>query len=82
MLRHLLTEDPGLVLAACAVSPLSPVQLDGAAELFSAVEWTRAQGKQLPEPLRSLLIEHIRADGTDAMRFRMHHGYYGAERTV
>ncbi|MDQ1012964.1 hypothetical protein QFZ82_007449 [Streptomyces sp. V4I23] len=82
VLRQLLTEDPGLVLAACAVSPLSPDQLDGAAELFSALEWTRAQGRQLPEPLRSLLIEHIRADGTDAMRFRMQHGYYGAERTV
>ncbi|MEU8525837.1 hypothetical protein AB0C77_09595 [Streptomyces sp. NPDC048629] len=58
------------------------MHLDGAAELFFALEWTRAQGHQLPEPLRSLLIEHIRAGGTDAMRFRMRRGYYDAQRTV
>jgi hypothetical protein len=82
VLRQLLAEHPGLVLTACAVSPLAPAQLDGAAELFSTIEWTRAQSRELPEPLSSLLIEHIRADGTGAMRFRMDHGYYGAERTV
>ncbi|MGY1577407.1 hypothetical protein [Streptomyces sp. MN13] len=82
VLRQLLAEEPGLVLAACVASPLTPAQLDGAAELFRAVEWTKAQGRNLPKPLESLLIEHIRADGTDAMRFCMNHGYYGAERTV
>jgi hypothetical protein len=82
VLRQLLAENPGLVLAACVETPLHPAQLDGAAELFSTVEWTKAQGRNLPEPLKSLLVEHIRADGTDAMRFRVNHGYYGAERTV
>jgi hypothetical protein len=76
--RQLLAEEPRLVFAACAASPLSPVQLDGAADLFAGPEWTRAQGGEVPEPLRSLLIEHIRADGTDAMRFRLSHGSYGA----
>ncbi|MER6350074.1 hypothetical protein ACWC10_35790 [Streptomyces sp. NPDC001595] len=82
VLRLLLAEDPALLLAACAAAPLSPAELDGAAVLFATVEWTTARGRQLPEPLRSWLIEHIEADGTDPMRFRMRHGYYGAERTV
>jgi hypothetical protein len=75
----LLAEDPDLIVAALATGSPGPGQLDGAAELFSSLEWTGAHGKDLPEPLRSMLIGHIRADGTDPMRFRMHHGYYGAE---
>lgn len=80
--RQLLAEAPELVLAALAARPASPVQLDGAAQLFDSLEWTGSQGKQLPEPLRSTLIGHIEATGTDAMRFRMRHGYFGAERSV
>ncbi|MFE6847553.1 hypothetical protein [Streptomyces sp. NPDC057686] len=77
--RQLLAEAPDLVLGALAAGPASPVQLDGAAQLFASLEWTGTHGKQLPEPLRSMLIGHIQATGTDAMRFRMRHGYYGAE---
>lgn len=80
--QHLLAEDPDLILAALATRPPSPAHLDGAAQLFASLEWTGAHGKQLPEPLRSTLIEHIQADGTDPMRFRMRHGYYGAERSA
>ncbi|MFJ9587822.1 hypothetical protein [Streptomyces acidicola] len=79
---QLLAEDPDLIHAAFATGDPSPIQLDGAAQLFSSLEWTTAHGKQLPEPLRSMLIGHVQADGTDAMRFRMRHGYYGAERSV
>ncbi|MFJ2238999.1 hypothetical protein [Streptomyces sp. NPDC087859] len=80
--EQLLGEDPALVLAAAATRPSSPDRLDGAAELFGSTKWTEAHGRGLPKPLRSMLSEHIRADGTDAMRFRMSHGYYGAKRTV
>ncbi|WP_225839795.1 hypothetical protein [Streptomyces sp. NK08204] len=80
--QQLLAEDPDLILTALAVRPPSPAQLDGATQLFASLEWTGAHGKQLPEPLRSMLIEHIRADGTDPMRFLMRHGYYGAERSA
>ncbi|MFE5330537.1 hypothetical protein ACFRCG_29540 [Embleya sp. NPDC056575] len=72
-------EDPDLILAALTARSPSPAQLDGTAELFASHEWTEAHGTRLPEPLRSMLLGHIRADGTDAMRFRMCHGYYGAE---
>lgn len=75
----LLAEDPDLILAAITTRSASPAQLDGAAQLFACLEWTTAHGKQLPEPLRSLLIAHIQADGTDAMKFRMRHGYYGGK---
>ncbi|MGF1427512.1 hypothetical protein [Kitasatospora sp. LaBMicrA B282] len=78
----LLAEDPALILASLATGLPSPGQLDGAAQLFSSFEWTGAHGKDLPEPLRSMLIGHIQADGTDPMRFRMRHGYYGAERSA
>ncbi|MEU1287988.1 hypothetical protein [Kitasatospora sp. NPDC005856] len=78
----LLAEDPDLIIAALATGLPSPVQLDGATQLFSSFEWTGAHGKDLPEPLRSMLIGHIQADGTDPMRFRMRHGYYGAERSA
>lgn len=82
--QQLLAEDPDLILTALATgsgSP-SPAQLDGAAELFGSLEWTGAHGKQLPEQLRSMLIRHIQAVGTDPMRFRMRHGYYGAKRSA
>ncbi|MFJ7910922.1 hypothetical protein [Kitasatospora sp. NPDC096204] len=78
----LLAEDPDLIIAALATGTPSPGQLDGAAQLFSSFEWTTAHGKDLAEPLRSMLIAHIQADGTDPMRFRLRHGYYGAERTA
>ncbi|MER6677285.1 hypothetical protein [Streptomyces sp. NPDC000983] len=80
--QMLLAEDPELIIAALATGSPSPVQLDGATQLFCSFEWTAAQGTDLPEPLRSMLIEHIEADGTDPMRSRMSHGYYGAERTA
>ncbi|MET9880997.1 hypothetical protein ABZZ36_41385 [Actinacidiphila glaucinigra] len=75
----LLAEDPDLILTALATTSPSPVQLDGAVQFFSSPEWTGAYGRYLPEPLRSMLVGHIQADGTDPMRFRLHHGYYGAE---
>ncbi|MER7468807.1 hypothetical protein [Streptomyces sp. NPDC097981] len=77
--QQMLAEDPDLILAALTTRPPSPAQLDGAAQLFGSPEWTGAHGKQLPEPLRSMLIGHIQADGTDPMRFRMCHGHYDAE---
>ncbi|MFJ3830124.1 hypothetical protein ACIPWI_19445 [Streptomyces sp. NPDC090046] len=79
---QLLAEPSDLIFAACAAQPPTPAQLDGAAGLFGSLEWTGAHGRQLPEPLKSLLIAHIEAQGTEPMRFRMRHGYYGAERTV
>ncbi|GAA1963509.1 hypothetical protein GCM10009738_43650 [Kitasatospora viridis] len=80
--RQLLTEDPDSIRTAPTTRPPTPAQLDGAAQLFSSLDWTDAHGKDLPEPLRSLLIAHIEADGTDVMRFCLRHGYYGAERSV
>lgn len=80
--RLLLAEAPELLLAAFAAGAPSAAQLDGAAALFSSLEWTKAHGRQLPEPVKSMLIAHIRESGTDPMRFRMQHGYYGAERSV
>ncbi|MFF3430585.1 hypothetical protein [Streptomyces sp. NPDC002602] len=73
--QQLLAEDPDLILAALATSP-SPAQLDGAAQLFGSLDWTGAHGRRLPEPVRSLLVGHIQAAGTDPMRFRLRHGYY------
>lgn len=80
--EQLLGEDPALILTAAATRPSSPCLLDGAAELFGSTKWTGTHGKGLPKPLKAMLTEHIQADGTDAMRFRMRHGYYGAKRTV
>ncbi|MGW7381473.1 hypothetical protein [Streptomyces sp. NPDC054794] len=80
--RLLLAEEPDLLVTACTVRPPSPVQLDGAAALFSSLERTQAHGMRLPDPLRTMLIEHIQENGTDPMRFRMRHGYYGADRSV
>lgn len=80
--RQLLAEDPDHILAALTVRQPNPAQLDGAAQLFASFEWTGAYGRQLPEPLRSMLIEHIRTHGTEPMKFRMRHGYHGAEQSV
>lgn len=80
--RMLLAEDPDLVITALVTGAPNAARLDGAAQLFGSLEWTRAHGKDLPEPLRSMLIGHIRADGTDQMRFLMRHGHYGAERSA
>ena len=55
-----------------AITP-TPAQLDGAAELFTALEWSKRP--RPPEPLRSALIAHVTATGTDPMKFRMRHGY-------
>ncbi|GAA4258770.1 hypothetical protein GCM10022255_080720 [Dactylosporangium darangshiense] len=57
------------------VAPLSLGQLDGAAELFTCFGWTRPLRAEVPEPLRSQLIAHVTATGTEPMRFRMRHGY-------
>ncbi|MEU1466398.1 hypothetical protein ABZ467_38580 [Streptomyces sp. NPDC005727] len=76
--RQLLAEPAERILTALTTrAPSSPAQLDGAAQLFGSLEWTTAHGKDVPEPLRSTLIEHIQADGTDPMRYRMRHGYRG-----
>lgn len=82
VLDQLLAEAPDLVLASLADRPPTPAQLDGAAELFCTLEWTDTHGRDLPEPVRSRLITHIEADGTDPQRYRLEHGYYGAERTA
>ncbi|MEU9394548.1 hypothetical protein AB0D86_31715 [Streptomyces sp. NPDC048324] len=80
--QQLLAEDPDHILAALTVRRPNSAQLDGAAQLFASLEWTGAYGRQLPEPLRSTLIEHIRTHGTEPMKFRLRHGYYGAERSA
>lgn len=77
--KLLVAEDPGLVVAALAFGSPNATRLDGAAHLFASFAWTAANGTDLPEPLRSALIGHIRAEGTDRMRFWVRHGYYGAE---
>ncbi|MFF8476074.1 hypothetical protein [Streptomyces sp. NPDC015414] len=82
MQRQLLAEPAERILAALTTGAPGPAQLDGAAQLFGSLEWITAHGKDVPEPLRSRLIEHIQADGTDPMRFRMRHGYYGAQRSL
>ena len=56
-------------------APLTSAQLDGAAELFTSIEWTQPLRAGIPQPLRSQLIAHITATGTDPMKFRMRHGY-------
>lgn len=76
----LLAESADTVLAALMIAPLSSGQLDGAAELFTCLDWTRPLRAEVPEPLRSQLIAHVTATGTEPMRFRMRHGY-GADTT-
>ncbi|MFD9407121.1 hypothetical protein ACFWBN_08895 [Streptomyces sp. NPDC059989] len=80
--QQLLSEDRDSVIAAISTQPPSPGQLDGAAELFGSLAWTKAHGKKLPKPLKKILIRHVQAVGTDAMKFRMRHGYYGAKRSA
>jgi hypothetical protein len=62
----LLTEPTEAILDALMVAPLSPVQLDGAADLFTCLEWTRPLRAEIPEPLRSQLIAHGTATGNRA----------------
>ncbi|MEH0935332.1 hypothetical protein [Micromonospora psammae] len=77
--RMLLAEPTESIFNALTSTSLTPGQLDGAAELFTSLEWTRLQRADIPESLRSLLIAHVKATGTDPMKFRMRHGY-GADR--
>ena len=78
--RLLLTESTEAIIDALTTAPLTPEQLDGAAELFTCLEWTRPLRAEIPEPLRSRLIAHVATTGTEPMRFRMRHGY-GASAT-
>lgn len=73
--RLLLAEPTELIFEALAPASLTPAQLDGAAELFTCLEWTGAQRADIPQALRSSLIAHVTATGTDPMKFRMRHGY-------
>jgi hypothetical protein len=77
--RFLLAEATEAILDALTAVPLSPGQLDGAAELFTSLEWTRPLRAEVPQPLRSQLIAHVTATGTEPMRFRMRHGYGAAD---
>jgi hypothetical protein len=62
----LLTESTEAILDALMVAPLSSVQLEGAADLFTCLEWTRPLRAEIPEPLRSQLIAHGTATGNRA----------------
>jgi hypothetical protein len=73
--RLLLAQSTEAIFDALLMAPLSPTQLDGAAELFTCLEWVRPMRAEVPEPLRSQLIAHVTATGTEPMRFRMRHGY-------
>ncbi|GIH02171.1 hypothetical protein Rhe02_02380 [Rhizocola hellebori] len=73
--RLLLAEPAEAILAALTSATLTAEQLDGAAELFTSLEWTSSAPADLPQPLRSLLIEHVTTTGTGPMKFRMRHGY-------
>jgi hypothetical protein len=78
--RMLLAEPTERILDVLTRAPLTPSQLDGAAELFTCLAWTASPRTDIPESLRSALISHVTATGTDPMQFRMRHGY-GAELT-
>ncbi|SDT26689.1 hypothetical protein SAMN04489716_3061 [Actinoplanes derwentensis] len=69
--RMLLTEPTEAIFRALASAPLTASQLDGAAELFTALEWEA----DIPDSLKSALIAHVTATGTGPMKFRMRHGY-------
>ncbi|WP_326558518.1 hypothetical protein [Micromonospora sp. NBC_01796] len=73
--RILLAEPTEAIFDGLTSATLNPNQLDGAAELFTSLEWTSPQRADIPEALRSLLVEHVAATGTDPMKFRMRHGY-------
>ncbi|MFI6760031.1 hypothetical protein ACIBF5_12925 [Micromonospora sp. NPDC050417] len=78
--RMLLTEPTESIFCALTSASLTLSQLDGAAELFTSLQWAGSQRADIPEPLRSVLIAHVTTTGTDPMKIRMRHGY-GAERT-
>ncbi|WP_426506373.1 hypothetical protein ACPPVO_50560 [Dactylosporangium sp. McL0621] len=73
--RMLLAEPTESIFDAVASAPPTPAQLDGAAELFTCFGWTRPLRAEIPDPLRSTLVAHVTATGTDPMKFRMRHGY-------
>ncbi|WP_433342102.1 hypothetical protein [Micromonospora sp. CA-111912] len=73
--RMLLAEPTESIFIALTSVSLAPIQLDGAAELFTSLQWTGSRRADIPESLRSLLIAHVSATGTDPMKFRMRHGY-------
>lgn len=79
--QQLLAEPSDATFAALTSPPPIPAHLDGAAQLFGSLEWTTKHGKQLPEPLKTMLTAHIRATGTDPMKTRLGWGYYGAKLT-
>ncbi|WP_203698311.1 hypothetical protein [Catellatospora coxensis] len=71
--RMLLQEPAEAIFEVLAAAPPTPAQLDGAAELFTDLDWKGRPDP--PEPLRSVLIAHVTATGTDPMRTRMGWGY-------
>jgi hypothetical protein len=73
--QMLLPEPTDAIFHALTSAPLTAAQLDGAAELFTCMKWTRPIRAEIPEPLRSTLITHVSATGTEPMKFRMRHGY-------
>ncbi|WP_344613862.1 hypothetical protein [Dactylosporangium salmoneum] len=78
--RMVLAEPTELILDVLTRAPLTPSELDGAAELFTSFAWTTSPHTDIPESLKSALIAHVTATGTDPMKFQMRHGY-GAELT-
>lgn len=73
--RILLTESTESIYEALVSTPPTPAQLDGFAELCTSFEWTASPRPEIPHQLRSQLIAHVQDTGTEAMRFRMRHGY-------
>lgn len=73
--RMVLAESTDAIFEALTTAPLTSAQLDGAAELFTSMEWTRPLRAEVPQPLRTQLIAHVTTTGTDPMKFRMRHGY-------
>jgi hypothetical protein len=71
--RILLAEPTESIFNALASASLTAGQLDGAAELFTSLEWTRSRRVDIPDSLNSLPIAHVTANGTDPMKFRMRH---------
>ncbi|WP_155389445.1 hypothetical protein [Catellatospora paridis] len=71
--QMLLSEPAESIFEVLAAAPTA-AQLDGAADLFTALSWKKKRPDP-PEPLRAVLIAHVSATGTDEMRSRMRHGY-------
>lgn len=69
--RMLLQESVESIFEVLAAP--TPERLDGAADLFTALEWKGRPDP--PEPLRSVLIAHVTATGTEPMKSRMGWGY-------